>query len=349
MKRYGNLWSTLVSFDNLYLAYRKAIRGKRMRPDVARFIVQAESELITLQEQLVQSVYAPGPYRTFYVYEDKPRLISAAPFRDRVVHHAVCNVVEPIFERSFIPDLYSNRPGKGQHQAVQRAQHFARTYRYVLKCDIQKYFPSIDHAILKRLLRRKIKCAPTLGLADLILDNSNPQEPVPGYFPGDDLFSPIQRRTGLPIGNQTSQFFANLYLNPCDHFIKENLRVHGYARYVDDFLLFSHSKAQIWDWKEALEEYLCAYRLRLKPNATTLIRVADGVPFLGYRVFPQVILMNRKAILRFRRRVIQKRRQRQAGTLPLPHLKCFLFGCMGHFEQATTTRLRKKLLREAWF
>lgn len=217
MKRHGNLWESLISFENLYLAYRKAIRGKRLRKDVAFFIVNAESELLTLQEQLQDKTYQPGRYRTFYVYEEKKRLISAAPFRDRVVHHALCNILEPIFERSFIVDLYSNRSGKGQHLAVKRAQYFARSFPYVLKCDIKKYFPSIDHGIMKGLLRKKIKCRDTLWLADLILDRSNLQESVPDYFPGDELFTPVARRKGLPIGNQTSQFFANIYLNPLDH------------------------------------------------------------------------------------------------------------------------------------
>lgn len=225
MKRYGDLWPTLISFENLYLAYRKAIRGKRLRPDVAHFIVNAESELLTLQEELQAKRYLPGPYRTFYVYEDKPRMISAAPFRDRVVHHALCNLLEPIFERSFIPDLYSNRVGKGQHQAVKRAQYFARSCPYVLKCDIKKYFPSIDHEILKTLVRKKIKCRDTLWLVEVILDHSNPQEPVQNYFPQDDLLTALERRKGLPIGNQTSQFFANLYLSPLDHFVKETLRI----------------------------------------------------------------------------------------------------------------------------
>lgn len=349
MKRYGNLWETLISFENLYLAYCKAIRGKRMRPDVARFIVHAESELLTLQQELRDAAYRPGAYRTFYVYEEKQRLISAAPFRDRVVHHALCNVLEPIFERSFIVDLYSNRCDKGQHLAVKRAQHFAQTFRYVLKCDIKKYFPSIDHQIMKDLLRRKIKCKQTLWLADLILDRSNPQEVLHDYFPGDTLFTPSQRRKGLPIGNQTSQFFANVYLSPFDHFLKETLCIRGYLRYVDDFLIFAHEKSRLWTLKEAIEQFLFQYRLRLKPKGVTLFRVADGFPFLGYRVFPSVILMQRQAILRFRRQVKRERTLWRTRQVNVAHLKSFVFGCMGHFAQADTAHLRRRLLREAWF
>jgi retron-type reverse transcriptase len=349
MKRYGDLWDALTSFENLYTAFRKAIRGKRSRPDVAQFIVNAEEELISLQLALRQKTYRPGPYHTFTIYEGKPRLISAARFRDRVAHHALCNMLEPIFDRSFIPDLYSNRQGKGQHQAVRRAQEFARAFPYALKCDIKRYFPSIDHAGLKALLRRKIKCPDTLWLADLIIDHSNPQLPVSDYFPGDDLFTPFCRRKGLPIGNQTSQFFANLYLSPLDHFIKETLHVHGYLRYVDDFLLFADDKARLWVWKEAIESFLASYRLRLKPQGVTLFRVTDGMPFLGYQVFPAVILARRQAILRFRRQAKRERRRWRARQVTQAHLKCFVFGCMGHLAQATTSHLREQLLEEAWF
>jgi retron-type reverse transcriptase len=349
MKRYGNLWGTLISFENLYLAYWKAIRGKRSRKDVAAFIFNAESELLTLQEELCSKTYCPDLYRTFYVYEEKKRMISAAPFRDRVVHHALCNVLEPLFERSFIFDLYSNRKAKGQHQAVQRAQKFARMFPYVLKCDIKKYFPSIDHDIMKRTLCRKIKCKDTLWLTELIIDRSNPQLSVYDYFPGDQLLTPMQRRKGLPIGNQTSQFFANIYLDPLDHFIKETLLVRGYLRYVDDFLLFGHEKNQVWEWKEKIEHFLEKYRLRLKPNGCTLYQVRNGFPFLGYQVLPATILIKRAAILRFRRNVKHVRAKRRAGKINLDQVKCFVFGCMGHFAQASTEQLREKLLEEAWF
>lgn len=349
MKRAGHLWETLTSFENLYVAYRKAIRGKRLRPDVARFIVNAETELLRLQTALQQKTYEPGHYRTFYVYEEKPRLISAAPFPDRVVHHALCNVLEPVFERRFIFDLYSNRTGKGQHQAVRRAQQFARAFPYVLKCDIKKYFPSIDHAILKAELRRHVKCAETLWLAERIIDRGNPQEPALEYFPGDELWTPMHRRCGLPIGNQTSQFFANLYLSPLDHFAKRTLHAPGYLRYVDDFLLFAEDKAQLWFWHDAIADFLASYRLRLKPRGVTLFRVTDGLPFLGYRVFPSVILVTRRAILRFRRQMQRERVRWRARQVTQAHLKCVLFGGLGHLTQATATHLCAKLLDEAWF
>ncbi len=164
-------------------------------------------------------------------------MISAAPYRDRVVHHGLCNIIVPIFERTFIHDSYANRCGFGTHRALRRFTEFARSSRYVLQCDIKKYFPSIDHEILKSLLRRKLKCQNTLWLLDKIIDNSNDQNSPIDYFPGDDLLTPIQRRRGLPIGNLTSQFFRNVYLNGFDHFIKEQLKVKKYIRYLDDFAI----------------------------------------------------------------------------------------------------------------
>ncbi len=156
------------------------------------------------------------------------------------------------YERSFIADSYACRKGKGTHAAVNRCQQFARRFRYVLKADIQKFFPSLDHEILKALVARKIKDPDVLWLVGQIIDHSNPQEEVLNYFPGDDLFTPGERRRGIPIGNQTSQFFANVYLDPLDHFVKDRLGIKGYVRYVDDFLVFSDDKQHLADVREQI-------------------------------------------------------------------------------------------------
>jgi retron-type reverse transcriptase len=158
-------------------------------------------------------------------------LISAAPYRDRVVHHALCAVIMPIFEKTFIHDTYANRVGYGTHRALERFTSFARSSQYVLQCDIRKYFPSIDREILKTLIRRKIQCPDTLWLIDAIIDNGNDQESSPDFFPNDSLLDPVERKRGLPIGNLTSQWFANIYLSGFDHFVKEQLKVKKYLRY----------------------------------------------------------------------------------------------------------------------
>ncbi|HAD10942.1 MAG TPA: RNA-dependent DNA polymerase, partial [Saprospirales bacterium] len=238
MKRLGGLFESIITFDNLLLAFYKARKGKRSNQNVAAFEANLEWELLRLAEELRTDTYQPGAYRTFLIHDPKQRMISAAPFRDRVVHHALCNIIEPIFEPTLITHTYANRKGKGIHAGIRYCQECVRKYSYVLKSDIKKYCPGIDHDILIKIIARKIKCTRTLLLIDRIIDNSNPQEIVLDYFPGDNLFTTSQRRKGLPMGNLTSQFFANLYLSPLDHFIKEELQMEGYARYVDDLIIF---------------------------------------------------------------------------------------------------------------
>lgn len=230
MRRVGNLWPQIITFQNLLQSARQAQKGKRYRANVLQFNHHLETELFKIQSELATKTYTPGPCRTFEIFEPKLRLISAAPYRDRVVHHALCNVIVPVFEPTFIGDSYANRWGYGTHRAVQRFTQFARSSHYVLQCDIRKYFPSIDHGLLKAALRRKIKCPETLWLIDQIIDHSNPQGSVLEYFPGDDLLTPLSHRQGLPIGNLTSQFFANVYLNGFDHFVKEELKAKKYVR-----------------------------------------------------------------------------------------------------------------------
>ncbi|MDG2224106.1 MAG: reverse transcriptase/maturase family protein [Rubripirellula sp.] len=246
MKRHGNLWPTLTSFEHLLRSSEKAKRGKRFRSAVARYEFNLERELFALQAALRQKTYRPGYYRSFYIYEPKKRQISAAPYRDRIVHHALTGILEPIFEPAFIFDSYACRKGKGTHSAVDRCQHFARQFRYVFKADIRKFFPSMDHDILKEQVARKIKDPDVLWLMGLIIDGSNPQEEVQHYFPGDDLFTPGERKRGIPIGNQTSQFFANVYLDPLDHFVKEQLRFKGHVLLESDrWHLFAHGLSPI--------------------------------------------------------------------------------------------------------
>jgi len=228
LKRHKNLYHQICDPENLFLAASKAIQGKRFNDSASRFEINREHEILQLKNELTSKSYQPGQYKSFYIYEPKKRMISAAPYRDRVIHHALCNIIGPLFESAFIFDSYANRKDKGTHRAILRYQHFARKYKYVLKADIKKYFPSIDHEILKTTIRRKIGCKDTLNLIDHIIDNSNPQEPVFDIFPGDDLFTLLTLKKGIPIGNLTSQFFANIYLNPFDHFVKEKLRCKAY-------------------------------------------------------------------------------------------------------------------------
>jgi len=339
MKTIKHLFERVYSFDNLLLAAKKAQKGKRYLPDVAAFHVRLEENLLALQEEIRSQTYQPGPYHAFLIHDPKERLISAAPYRDRVVHHALCNVIEPIFECGFIQDSYANRKGKGTHTAIERYQHFARQYRYVLKCDVRKFFPSIDHAILKQEIRRRVGCRATLWLCNLILDNSNEQEEHVQYFPGDDLFTPNTRRRGLPIGNLTSQFWANVYLDRFDHVVQEIIRAPGYNRYVDDFVLFSNDKKQLATWREAIRERLAALRLTPHPNKTHIHQTTEGVPFLGYRVFPYHRLMLKAKSNRYRRYLRSMLASRQKKQLQPQTLENRLNSWLGHLRFGHNQRL----------
>jgi len=349
MKRVGGLFDELTSWTNLDRAAQRARRGKRYRPDVAAFEFDREYNLLRLQQQLRDGTYHPGAFRTRVIYEPKRRLISAAPYGDRVVHHALCNVIEPVFERRFIPDSYACRKGKGNHAAVRRASEFAARYRYVLKADIQKFFPTVDHAVLLELVERRIKDPRVLDLIRTIVQNPGPQEPHVLWIPGADLFTPYERTRGLPIGNQTSQFLANVMLDPLDHFIKEQLRIRGYLRYADDMLLFSDDKGQLGTGRDELRDFLAGFRLKLHPRKSEVFPVAEGIRFLGYRVFATHRILDKANVLRFRRRLRRLQRAYAAGRATAPELRARLISWMGHASHAKTFNLVRRLLKEYKF
>jgi retron-type reverse transcriptase len=250
----------------------------------------------------------------------------------------------------FIFDSYANRKGKGTHAAVDRLTHFMQNADWCLKCDIFRYFPAVDHAILKSLARRKIGCSRTLWLIDNLIDSSNPQENVNDYYPGDDLFSPFQRRRGLPIGNQTSQFFANVYLNPLDHFVKEQLGCHYYIRYVDDFVILADDRTELHETRAAIAEFL-ATRLRLRMHAKkqTVTPVTCGVDFLGYTVFPTHRRVRRSSAIRFARNLRQMQCTYRQGRLTQGEVKQRVAGWIGHAVHADTYGLRAALFEKAVF
>jgi len=351
VKRFGHLWPQIIDFGNLLYAARRAQRAKRYRPSVLAFNFNLEQELHSLQLELITRIYQPGAYRTFEIQDPKPRLISAAPYRDRVVHHALCNIIVPLFDRTFIDDTYANRLGYGTHRALARFIHFARTSRYVLQCDVRKYFPSIDLEILKGLVRRKIRCRDTLWLLDLLIDHSNPQEPVLAYFPGDDLLTPLTRRQGLPIGNLTSQFLANVYLNGFDHFVKEQLKARKYLRYVDDFALFSDDWQFLADARLAIEDYLATLRLQIHPVKSQLFETAQGANFVGFRVLPLGDTFPKEVRVRVRNDNLRRSRHRMRqlqldyahGSISLDDLVHRLQSWEAHLFHGNTCGLRRSL------
>ena len=340
----ASLFDQLTSWENLYRAARKTRRGKRRHGDAARFELEREPELLCLQEELRNRTYRPGEYRAFYVREPKRRLISAAPYRDRVVHHALVNVIGPLFEKNFISDSYANRVGKGTHRAVDRCQEFARRFRYVLQCDVVKFFPSIDHGILKVLLGCRIRDPGVLWLCDVIIDGSNEQEPVIEYFQGDDLFGPFDRPRGLPIGNMTSQFWANVYLHGLDNFVKRRLRCRGYVRYVDDFLIFGDDKRELAVVREGVREFLGRLRLRIHEDRAQVRPTTRPTRFLGYRCWATHRFLTKEKIRRFRRygRVLQG--LYASGQLSCADIRMRVTSWNAHAATANVYGLRRRLL-----
>lgn len=349
MKRYGELWPKILEFKNLMLAARQAQKGKRFRDNVLVFNYFLETELIKLQTELSSKSYCPGPYRTFHIVEPKKRMISAAPYRDRVVHHALCNIIAPIFERTFIADSYANRVGFGTHRALRRFTEFLRSSRYVLQCDIRKYFPCIDHIVLKEIVRQKIKCFDTLWLIDKIIDGSNEQEPIIIFFPEDNLFTPFERRRGLPVGNLTSQFFSNVYLNGFDHFVKEELKATKYVRYVDDFALFSDDQEYLKAARLAIENYLSDLRLMIHPIKSQLFETKHGATFLGFRVSPDRITVKSENLRRSRRRLRKLQVAYKNYQLGIDEVTQSIRSWVAHLEHANSWKLREKVFANLVF
>lgn len=343
---YPTLWTTLTAPSSLLLAAQTAARGKRSRPDVARFLLNLEPELVRLCRRLRDGTYRPLPYRTFEIFDPKPRLISAAPFCDRVVHHALTRIVEPIFELRFLPDSYACRLGFGSHKAIRGARRAAARFPFVLKCDIRKYFPSIDHEILFRMIAEEIDCPHTLALTQLIISHSSEQETLAHYFPGDTLFTPYERPRGLPLGNQTSQFFANVYLNPLDHFIRDHLCPGDYFRYVDDFLLFGDDKTQLAQMRRQIEDFLCGYRLTIHPGKSRVYRTHDGVTFLGWRIFPHHSRLVRPNVQRFRAKLRQLQSEYANGRIDWDDVQAAVQAWIAHASHGDTWKLRQRIFDE---
>jgi retron-type reverse transcriptase len=345
-RSYNNLFPQIAGFANLYAAWQKARRGKRRRPNVAAFELHLESNLLRLEHELLAGTYQPGRYRSFYIREPKRRKISAAPFRDRVVHHALVRVIEPIWEARFSQASYACRVGKGTHRAADHAQALLRRYRYVLKADVSQFFPSIDHAILLTLLERHIACRATLDLCRKIIAGGAgilASEYTLTLFPGDDLFAGLRPR-GMPIGNLTSQFCANIYLHPLDTLLQRELRL-PHVRYCDDILVFADERATLHHAREALAVRMVDLRLTLHPVKTRIYQTSEGVEFVGYRLLPTHRRLRRSNVRLFVRRLKRQQRAYRAGRLSAEKLRASLQSWIAHAGHANTYRLRSRLLR----
>jgi RNA-directed DNA polymerase len=328
----------VASFENLHTAFVKASHGKRNRLDVARFGMQWEKNIVELSEQILGGAYTPGPYRIFTVHEKKTRIIMAAPFIDRIVHHAVCNVVTPLLERAMTPNSCANRIGMGTRKGLSLFGRFAHQYPYVLKCDIRQFFPSIDRDILLELLRPEVRDERLRALVRQILSVAPCSCHSLNYF-HNEMINPCEHVCGLPIGNMTSQTWANWYLNGLDHFIMDYRGYGAYVRYVDDFAIFGESKSALQLLKEQITEYLQRLRLSIHPEKSRVYKTSDGVPFLGFRHFRTHRVLNKSNIRRFRRRV----RGMVKAEAPMEKLRASIAGWSGFARLGDTAGLRSRL------
>jgi len=332
MKRTGNVFDSCISFQALCDAACRAFRANREHGDALRFMYTLECEVLELERALLSGDYQPGPYRCFTIYEPKERHIAAAPFRDRVVHHAVCATLEPVFEARYIFDSYACRKNKGTHRAVARAQHFARGSRYFLKCDIRKYFDSVPHGHLKALLGRHYKDRRFLALLGQIIGHN-----APNHEPG----------RGIPIGNLTSQYFANVYLDQLDHFVKERLHIKRYLRYMDDFLCFSDDKSELQEALFAVDRFLDSHlALALKQEKCYVAPVRQGIPFLGLRVYPGTLRLSRQALTRARRSIAHREHAYTMGRISEEHCIQSVGSLIAHISHADTVTLRRQWFRK---
>lgn len=301
MKSHGGLWARIVAPENLLAAWGRVRRGHAGSPVVREYGENLAANLEHLRGDLVAGTYQPGAYRQFGVMDPKPRTISCAPVRDRIVHHALCGVVAPLLERSFSEDSYACRKGKGTHLACARARDLVRRHSYYCKMDVRRYFDSIEHNRLLSVLLPVFREGQVRDLIERIV-----RHPVPGQARG----------RGLPIGNLTSQWFANAYLSGFDHFVKQGLRIPAYIRYMDDMVLFADSKAACWQAHDEARRWLREQRgLEVKDEATIMAPVGEGLPFLGLRIFPGCWRLQRQRFLRTRRKHARHEREWQQGVM----------------------------------
>jgi len=298
MKTYNNLYQKIISVDNLTKAFEKARKGKTRKSYVLEFEANLKENLLKLHEELRNGTYGPEPLKTFILRDPKTRRISKSAFRDRIVHHAIVNIIEPIFNKIFIYDSCANRKGKGSLFALKRFNEFKRKVSengklassrfnenfvegYCLKADIKHYFDNVNHEILLEILRKKTNDKSAIDLIRIILQN----------------FDSSVKGKGMPLGNLTSQFFANVYLNELDYFVKHGLKAKYYIRYVDDFVLLHKSKEQLEEWKEEIDKVLREkLRLELHPDKSKIIPLSKGIDFVGFRNFYHFRLLRKRNI-----------------------------------------------------
>ncbi len=304
MKTCKNIYYKIYRWENIVLAFTKARKGKTKKKCVREFEKNLVKNLQQLQFELMTKTYTPKPLKTFVLRDPKTRKISKSCFRDRVVHHALCNVIEPVFQKSFIHDSCANQKGKGNLFAISRFDKFLQKVTrngknkgwfngnqvkgYCLKADVKHYFEEVNHEILINIIKRKIKDEYAIELIIKILQNYHNKE------------------KGMPLGNLTSQFFANIYLNELDQFAKHKLRIKYYIRYVDDFIILHPNKKQLNYWKKEIREFLGnKLHLQLHSQKSRIVRLSQGIDFVGFRNFYHLKLLRKRSIRKMQEKIAE--------------------------------------------
>lgn len=341
------MWEELISITNLFNAYKKASKGKRSRPDVAAYEFNLENNLFSLRDELADGTYKHGTYHSFSIHDPKRRLISAADFKDRIVHHSLVSVLEPEYEKIFLPNSFANRIGKGTHKALKTCSTLMKKYKYYLFMDVVQFFPSIDHQKLLKLMEEVVNDEKTMQLCQCILKSGEKvleSEYDLVWFPGDDLFA-VNRPRGLPIGNMTSQFWANVYLNPLDHLLESDLNCPTWLRYVDDIVVFSNSKNDLHKIKENVVNFLSSLRLVIHEGSAQPTPVSQGLTFLGFRLFPGYMRLKRKKLINGYRKLKHSHVHLQNNRCTQGDYTNQLRGWLNHVKQGNTWKLRRDVLQ----
>lgn len=337
MQTYTNIYEKICCYDNLFLAYKKSRKRKTQKKYVIEFEKNLNENLSALEYELRAQTYKPKPLETFVVNDPKTRRISKSDFRDRIVHHAICNIITPIFETEFIYDNYANRIGKGTTKAIERFEKFQKKATknntqkaYALKADVKHYFENIKHKILIDIIGKKIRDSKCMRLITIILKNH--QTTILGK--------------GMPLGNLTSQFFANVYLNELDQYIKRKLRIKYYIRYVDDIIILENDKIRLENYKRLINQFL-KYNLdiELHPEKTGVRQINRGIKFLGMRIYPNHRLLAKKNIRKFFRKISTLINYSKEKTINHDKIYDFLEGWIAYARKANTYNMIRKFLK----
>ena len=353
MKTYEHVFEKIASPEELFRAWDEFKRGKRMKEDVLTFERELESNIFCLHRDLISKRYKHGPYDDFFIQDPKLRHIYKASVRDRMLHHAMFAALNPIFEPTYIPNSFSCRVGKGTHKGVETLAQMLRAVSkngthpcYALKCDIRKFFDSIDHNILVGLLEKRIVDPDVCWLMREIIESYEADNLVPTRLGGGEKNS---SRKGLPIGNLTSQLFANVYMNECDQFVKHVLRIKHYVRYTDDFLIVDNDPTKLEQLLAPIQDFLRKrLRLELHPDKVEIRRYSKGVDFLGYVSFPHFRLLRKKTEKRMFRKLDHIVTDHKRDAVTKGRAEASLNSYMGMLSHADAHRLGEKLKNDFW-